>query len=165
MVAIWPESRLALASSRTSELGREGLLSPLTEWRDCRAEERRRFSFSDISDRGRLAPPVTPYNQKPKSPEPESPIITPASTGDYMIVTTPSSLPFRSRPPPLPDRQTKGTVDLDDSPPKNLVPPEKPDQALSTSSEKAARRPPPPVVAKPKNLRSTSVSCSVTGLD
>lgn len=55
MVAIWPESRLALASSRTSELGREGLLSPLTEWRDCRAEDRRRFSFSDISDRGRLA--------------------------------------------------------------------------------------------------------------
>lgn len=129
----------------------------------------------------RAAPPVPSARGigRTASPaQPASPILTPSSTGDYMVVTSSSDTPAGSvshRPaPPLPPRfdPTSGTpaaagptqvapspapvhrpsLDMNGSPPDGLMSPVSPDKAPGQTKQ------PPPIKPKPAAVNKSSAS-------
>ena len=92
----------------------------------------------------------------------QSPILTPASTGDYMLVTSPNSRSqtHRAAPPipartPQPAPQTRPSLDLNGSPPDGLVSPVAPDIATAKT---AVKGPPPAPPSKPTVIKSVASS-------
>lgn len=106
--------------------------------------------------------PNTQFNKNARAASPsqsrlESPILTPASTGDYMLVTSPDSKSKTYRAaPPVPLRpvqnapQPRASLDLNASPPDGLVLPVTPDSAMKKTASKGPPPPPPSAASKPR---------------
>lgn len=143
-----------------------------------------------VPSSAKRAPPPVPASRsradsmRPASPlQSSSPILTPASTGDYMLVTsatapkptstskpapplpprsndtvksTPQAPPVATKPPALIPPQPRPSLDMNGSPPEGLVSPVSPDPLGVNGLLKSGRKAPPPIV-KPKPVSGTVV--------